>query len=113
MRLLPKRITIAAILLGVTLAGGVTGMLAGQALAGASERRGAEATPQGENGVSDGRLAGWVEKRVQEWEVTAAERRFDEIGWAKDIRDALRLAKKHGRPVFLFTHDGRMAIGRC
>ena len=27
--------------------------------------------------------------------------------------DALRLAKKHGRAVFLFTHDGRMAIGRC
>ena len=33
--------------------------------------------------------------------------------WAEDIRDALRLAKAHQRPVFLFTHDGRMNIGRC
>ncbi len=58
-------------------------------------------------------LAARVEKRIQEWQPTAAERRFDEIGWAKDIRDAEKLAKEHGRPVFLFTHDGRMAIGRC
>jgi hypothetical protein len=55
----------------------------------------------------------WVEKRVQELEPTAKEKRFDEIGWAKDIREAQRLAKKNVRPVFLFTHDGHMNIGRC
>ena len=55
----------------------------------------------------------WVEKRVRELQPTAKEKRFDEIGWAEDIRDAKRLAKQHQRPVFLFTHDGRMNIGRC
>ena len=55
----------------------------------------------------------WVEQRVRDWQPTAEERRFDEIGWAKEIRAAEALAKEHNRPVFLFTHDGRMAIGRC
>jgi hypothetical protein len=55
----------------------------------------------------------WVQKRVQDWQPTAEDRRFDEIGWAKDIREAERLAKDNNRPVFLFTHDGHMAVGRC
>ena len=55
----------------------------------------------------------WVEQRVRELQPTAKEKRFDEIGWAEDIRDALRLGKANQRPVFLFTHDGRMNIGRC
>ena len=55
----------------------------------------------------------WVRERVQELQPTAADRRFDEIGWAGGLREALRLAREHQRPVFLFTHDGRMAIGRC
>ena len=55
----------------------------------------------------------WVEQRVQEIQPKPEERRLDEIGWAKDIRDALRLAKMHNRPVFLFTHDGRINTGRC
>ena len=63
--------------------------------------------------IADSELASWVDKRVQEWQPTKAERRFDEIGWVKDIREGERLAKEHGRPVFLFTHDGHMAIGRC
>lgn len=54
-----------------------------------------------------------IEKRVSLSGPAATERRMDDIGWAKDIRDALRLAKEHKRPVFLFTHDGRMAAGRC
>jgi hypothetical protein len=54
-----------------------------------------------------------VKQRIREWDITAAERRFDEIGWTHTIRDAERLAKEHHRPVFLFTHDGRMAVGRC
>ena len=50
---------------------------------------------------------------------TAQERRLDQIGWAKDFRDGLRLAKEHGRPLFLFTYSGSterehaMALQRC
>ncbi len=55
----------------------------------------------------------WVDRRVRELQPTAKEKRFDEIGWAKDIRTAERLARDNNRPVFLFTHDGRMNIGRC
>jgi hypothetical protein len=66
-----------------------------------------------EKRIADRDLVAWVDKRVQDWQPTDAERRFDEIGWVKDIREALRLANEHNRPVFLFTHDGRMAIGRC
>ena len=55
----------------------------------------------------------WVEERVRELQPTPKEKRFDEIGWAKDIRTAKRLAKENNRPVFLFTHDGRINIGRC
>ena len=54
-----------------------------------------------------------VRKRIAEIEPKPEEKRFDEIGWAKDIREARRLATQHNRPVFLFTHDGRMNIGRC
>ena len=55
----------------------------------------------------------WVQKRVQEAQPTRTERKFDQVGWAKDILDAERLAKIHNRPVFLFTHDGRVNWGRC
>lgn len=63
-------------------------------------------------GVGD-RDADWVERRVEELQPTAEERRIDAIGWAEDIRSALRLAEEHGRPVFVFTMDGRFDIGRC
>jgi len=57
--------------------------------------------------------APWVEKRVKLWQPAADERRFDDIGWARDILEARKLAREHNRPVFLFTHDGHMAVGRC
>jgi hypothetical protein len=60
-----------------------------------------------------GDVKSWVDARVESVQPSAAERRFDEIGWLTDIRAALALAKKNDRPVFLFTHDGRMALGRC
>ena len=59
------------------------------------------------------RTAAWVDARVAALQPTADERRIDRIGWAPDIRSALRLARDHGRPVFLFTMDGRFGIGRC
>ena len=61
----------------------------------------------------DARDLAWVEKRAQELEPAARERRIDEIGWASDIRRAERLAGEHSRPVFLFTHDGHINTGRC
>ena len=54
-----------------------------------------------------------IDKRVADWQPTRAERRFDDIGWAPDLCTALKASKAHGRPVFLFTHDGRMQFGRC
>src|SRR5438046_2354029 len=55
----------------------------------------------------------WVDQRVRELQPTAEEKRFDVIGWAPDIGAAERLAKELGRPVFLFTMDGRINTGRC
>jgi hypothetical protein len=57
--------------------------------------------------------AAWVEQRVREWQPTAQEKAWESIGWTRDIRDAIRLGKEHHRPVFLFTLDGRMGVGRC
>jgi hypothetical protein len=60
-----------------------------------------------------------VGKRVQAWQPSKEERRLDEIGWAKDIRDALGLANQHHRPVFFFSYSGTtdrpqaMATQRC
>ena len=54
-----------------------------------------------------------TESRSNALPFNAQKKRFDEIGWAKDIREAEKLAKENNRPVFLFTHDGRMNIGRC
>jgi len=59
------------------------------------------------------RNAAWVDQRVAEIQPTADERKIDQIGWAPDIRTALAVGKAHNRPVFLFTHDGRMGTGRC
>jgi hypothetical protein len=59
------------------------------------------------------RDAAWVAERVARWQPTERERRWEKIGWAKDIREAHRLARLHNRPIFLYTHDGRLAVGRC
>ena len=55
----------------------------------------------------------WVSRRVMELQPTDAERRIDRVGWASSLLEAEKLAKQHNRPVFLFTHDGRMGNGRC
>jgi len=54
-----------------------------------------------------------IDRKIQQWQPTKEERRFDDIGWAADIRTAVKLGQGHQRPVFLFTHDGRINIGRC
>jgi len=55
----------------------------------------------------------WVHQRTQQWQPTARERRWENIGWAKDLREALHLASVYQRPVFLFTQDGHLNVGRC
>lgn len=63
--------------------------------------------------IPDDNVVTWVERTVSERQVTAADRRFDEIGWATDIRTAVRLGREHNRPIFLYTGDGRINTGRC
>jgi len=62
---------------------------------------------------ADNEVVAWVAKRVEERQPSALDRRFDEIGWATDLRTAIRLGKEHHRPIFLFTMDGRINTGRC
>jgi hypothetical protein len=66
-----------------------------------------------EPGAGEARVETQIDERLREYEPRREEKRFDEIGWAGDIREAIRLGKAHRRPVFLFTHDGRMNTGRC
>jgi RNA polymerase sigma factor (sigma-70 family) len=63
--------------------------------------------------VADGGLANNVDRVIDAWQPTKAERRIDEIGWAQDLRDARRLAREHHRPIFLLVHSGDIATGRC
>jgi hypothetical protein len=63
--------------------------------------------------ISDAKVVDWVEKTVVERQPTAADKRFDEIGWVTDIRTAVRLGKEYNRPIFLYTGDGRINTGRC
>ena len=59
------------------------------------------------------RDAAWVDARVTAWQPTERELAWQRIGWAKSILDAEKLGREHKRPVFLFTHDGRLNVGRC
>jgi hypothetical protein len=67
----------------------------------------------GLSAAGDADLSALLEKRIAEARPTAEERALDRIGWARDIREARRLSRESGRPVFLFTHDGRINTGRC
>src|SRR5262249_9348089 len=53
-----------------------------------------------------------IDQRVREWQPAPDERRFDQIGWARDLAEARRLSKISGRPIVLLTHSGRVNIGR-
>ena len=56
---------------------------------------------------------GGIKEKAEACQATPDERKFDQIGWATRILDAEKLAREHNRPVFLFTHDGRINTGRC
>src|SRR5262245_53294009 len=53
-----------------------------------------------------------IDEKVKAWQPVPEERRFDEIGWAKDLPEARRLAKEHNRPIFMVAHVGRLNLGR-
>ena len=53
---------------------------------------------------SDADVADWVSKRVRDWQPTADERRFDDVGWAGGIRDALKLARENTAKVGADIH---------
>jgi hypothetical protein len=105
--------TVRPIDLRIRAALALTIVLAGVAVAGRGVLLGKEAAWQ------DSGLRARVDKLVQAWQPIAGERRLDDIGWAKDIRDALRLARIHDRPIFLFTYSGSsnrehaLALQRC
>jgi RNA polymerase sigma factor (sigma-70 family) len=100
---LGKLKTAAAVLLTVTVLATSAGVLAFQSFT-ANRSRPAVTASHDDT---------WVESRVQAWQPTPAERRFDEIGWVRTVREAERLAAAHGRPVFLFVYDGSVANARC
>ena len=82
------------------------------AAAGAAEKPATE-KPATAPPPQKGDVSAWVDRKVADCAPKPEERRFDRTGWLTDIRTALELAKQHNRPVFLFTHDGRIGLGRC
>jgi len=60
----------------------------------------------------DQNLVSKTRDRVRANRLTPAERKFDRIGWAPTITEALRLARENNRPVFLLTYYGNVATGR-
>ena len=54
-----------------------------------------------------------IHQKAEACRATTDERKFDRIGWATRILDAEKIAREHNRPIFLFTHDGRISTGRC
>jgi hypothetical protein len=92
-------------------------MLPGAVLVGAVALWPARADDKPNN--DDAALVAKIDKRVQAWQPTPEERCLDDIAWARDLRDALKLAKDNSRPVFLFTYNGcaerehAIALQRC
>lgn len=68
---------------------------------------------QADSNMPHDQVVSWVDRRVAEWQPKPSERRFDEIAWVPNLKYAYELAQKHQRPVFMFTMDGRINIGRC
>jgi len=70
-------------------------------------------TSAGEPPVAFKDLQAQVDRQVADWQPSIEEKRFDQIGWSTSLLEAEKLAREHRRPIFLFTHDGRMNVGRC
>ncbi len=69
--------------------------------------------------AADHEFSEMIKQRVQDWQPTKDERLLDQVGWASDLVEAQRLAKKHDRPLFVFTYSGSttranaIALQRC
>jgi hypothetical protein len=69
--------------------------------------------------VADEDVVALIQRRVRDWQPTRDERLLDQVGWASDLVEAKRLAKEHGRPLFVFTYSGSttranaIALQRC
>jgi len=63
--------------------------------------------------IPDAKVVRWVEKTVAERQPPPEDKRFDEIGWAPDLRTAIKLGTESNRPIYLLTVDGRVNTGRC
>jgi hypothetical protein len=61
---------------------------------------------------NDKDVPAWVRAKVESMQPTPEDRKFDEIGWTNSIVEAEKLARENHRPVFLFTQNGRIEIGR-
>jgi hypothetical protein len=63
--------------------------------------------------AADPKDLAWVAETADAWLPLPEERKMDLIGWADGLIPALRLAREHQRPVFIFTLDGVLSQGRC
>ncbi len=70
-------------------------------------------------GAAEDEFKTMVAQRVRDWQPTKDERLLDQVGWASDLVEARRLAKKHQQPLFVFTYSGSttranaIALQRC
>ena len=63
--------------------------------------------------LPDHELVRHTNETLAAWWLKPEEKRFDEIGWIDGLLAARRLSAQSGRPLFLFTMDGRVNTGRC
>jgi RNA polymerase sigma factor (sigma-70 family) len=109
---------LAGVLLLLAVVGAGAGILAYQALQPVTQPLAAASeVPSGLDEpvppLEDDGLASEVQQRVNDWQPTREERRFDEIGWARSLGEARRLARQHDRSIFLLTFGKSIATGRC
>jgi hypothetical protein len=96
-----------------TLSIGASVLLAPSTLAPAADAGAAPAATPPATDLPDILALSGINKKAEVCQVTPDERKFDRIGWSTTLLAAEKLAKENGRPVFLFTHDGRINTGRC
>ena len=58
------------------------------------------------------RDADWVRRRVEAIRKSDTDT-WRRIPWSAGLPAADRLARREGRPMFVFTHDGNIDTGRC
>ena len=63
--------------------------------------------------IKDDPLVADVEEQVRRNQPTRAEKRFDEIGWAGSLVQAVKVSQQTRRPLFVFFHNGNIDTGRC